>query len=185
MNVIFLDFDGVIFTTHRDSMKDVEKRICILSEMCHKYNANIVISSTFKDAVDPDTLEIDKESIVYKVVKLFDKYNIKFVGVTPRVIKRISDSSYIPSWKEDEIISYLESHPEVEHFCVIDDEVHSWQYNGEYDLDKLLDYLVVPIYTSSNHDEEGLLPKHIEEVGNILKKENKFKFNNKSNEKTR
>ena len=39
MNVIFLDFKGVLETIHYDSLDDVEKRIKILAEICKEYNA--------------------------------------------------------------------------------------------------------------------------------------------------
>ena len=43
------------------------------------------------------------------------------------------------------------------------------------DLDKVRDHLVETIYNSNNPDEEVLLPRHKEEVGRILKKDNDFK----------
>ena len=45
----------------------------------------------------------------------------------------------------------------------------------ESDLDKVRDHLVETIYISDNPDEEGLLPRHKEEVGRILKKDNDVK----------
>ena len=75
-------------------------------------------------------------------------------------------------WKEDEILLYLERHPEIDHYCVIDDDdtknMLHWDVS---DLDKVRDHLVTPVYYSHNPEEEGLLPKHKEEVGKILKKQ--------------
>ena len=77
-------------------------------------------------------------------------------------------------WKEDEIIKYLEMHPEIEHFCIIDDDTKAMHWQ-ESDLDKVREYLVETIYYSNNPEEEGLLPKHKDEIRKILKKENKIK----------
>ena len=35
MNVIFLDFDGVLNTYHYNKVEDVERRIAILADICH------------------------------------------------------------------------------------------------------------------------------------------------------
>ena len=48
MNVIFLDFDGVLETIHYDSLDDVEKRIKILAEICKEYDCKIVIEVSEK-----------------------------------------------------------------------------------------------------------------------------------------
>ena len=46
------------------------------------------------------------------------------------------------------------------------------------DLDKVRDHLVETIYDSNNPEEEGLLPKHKEEVGKVLRKDNDIKNSN-------
>ena len=47
MNIIFLDFDGVI-TLHHQEIEDVERRIKILSDICHEYDCKIVIEAACK-----------------------------------------------------------------------------------------------------------------------------------------
>lgn len=76
-------------------------------------------------------------------------------------------------WKEDEIRLYLFKHPEIDHYCVIDD-------NDFKDLEKVKSHLVETIYYSSNL-EEGLLEKHKEEIAKKLELENEIK--NFSNQK--
>ena len=38
MNVIFLDFDGVLNTAHYESDSDLEARIAVLADICHEYD---------------------------------------------------------------------------------------------------------------------------------------------------
>ena len=62
MNVIFLDFDGVIDTIHYNSYEDVEKRIAILSDICKEYDCKVVIEASAKSCIDEETLEIEPGS---------------------------------------------------------------------------------------------------------------------------
>jgi len=172
MNVIFLDFDGVLNTFHYNSPEDMERRIIILSDICKEYNCKVVIEASAKDAIDEETMEIAEESWISKIFELFKKYEIECIGRTPNIEKQIGESTYLPMWKEDEIIEYLKLHPEIEHYCIIDDDdtksIMHWKVS---DLDKLRSNLVETIYYSDNPQEEGLLPRHKSEVAKILRKE--------------
>ena len=171
MNVIFLDFDGVLDTLHYDSNKDIEKRIAILADICKEYNCKIVIEASAKNAIDEETMEVKSEWVKY-IFSLFEKYGIECIGRTPNVIKKYDNNFYTPMWKEDEIRLYLFHHPEIEHYCIIDDDDLA-PHNS--DLNKVRNHLLKTIYYSDNPEEEGLLPKHKEEIGKILKKENKIR----------
>ena len=171
MNVIFLDFDGVIDTIHYNSDKDVEERIKLLGEICHELDCKVVIEAAAKDAIDEETNEIYGKWVNY-IFDLFNKYEIDCIGRTPNVEIKLSDSSTIPMWKEDEIRLYLYRHPEIEHYCVIDDDDLQ---PHDSDLNKVRDHLVKTIYYSDNPEEEGLLPKHKEEIKKVLKKDNDIK----------
>ena len=171
MNVIFLDFDGVLDTYHYNSLDDIERRIKILADICSEYDCKIVIEASAKDAIDEETLKTESEWI-NEIFALFKKYGIKCIGRTPVVEKRLSEDSYLPIWKEDEIITYLELHPEIEHFCIIDDDDLG---PNNSDLNKVRNHLVKTIYYSDKIEEEGLLEKHKQEVGIVLEKENEFK----------
>jgi hypothetical protein len=173
LNVIFLDLDGVINTVHLNSNEDEEKKIKLLSEICKEYNAKIVIEASIKDFIDENTLEYEGEYLE-RLFNLFNKYGIEVIGRTPNVEKDLGDNVYISMWKEDEIIGYLSLHPEIDHFCVIDDDDGA-KYKEGSDLNKLRDYLIKTLDSSTNKDEEGLLESHKEEVGKILKKENRYK----------
>ena len=169
MNVIFLDFDGVLDTIHYTSMEDIERKIIILADICKEFNCKVVIEASAKNAIDEETLEVEEGSWVKDIFKLFKKYGI---GRTPNVIKRIGENSYSPIWKEDEIIKYLEMHPEIKHYCIIDDDDTKAMHWQKSDLDKVREHLVETIYYSDNPEEEGLLPKHKEEILKVLQKEN-------------
>ena len=179
MNVIFLDFDGVLETIHYDSLDDVERRIKILAEICKEYDCKIVIEASAKEAIDEETLEVAEGSWVNNIFKLFKKYKIECIGRTPSVEMKTGPNSYISIWKEDEIIKYLQEHPEIEHYCIIDDDdTKNIMHCKKSDLDKVRDHLVETIYDSNNPEEEGLLPKHKEEVGKVLRKDNDIKNSN-------
>ncbi len=68
------------------------------------------------------------------------------------------------AWKDDEIILYLQEHPEIAHYCVLDD------CDGK-DLEKMKNHLVVTKYYSKNK-EEGLLESHREKIGQKLELDN-------------
>ena len=194
MNVIFLDIDGVLITRHLDEDKDVEEKVKILADICKEYECKIVIESSWKEEIDEETLETDI-GYINKIFSLFRKYGIECIGRTPTLTENTynEDDSFsegwtdefksflkrngiIPPfnyekvytriWKEYEILMYLEKHPEITHYCIIDDDDNLIKS----DLDLLREYLVKPEYYSKNHNEEGLLERHKEEVEKIIKK---------------
>ena len=171
MNVIFLDFDGVLDTYHYNSWEDIERKIKLLADICNENNCKIVIEAASKDAIDEETLEVMDGSWINEIFVMFKKYNIECIGRTPNVERKIGENTYLSMWKEDEIIKYLEMHPEIEHYCIIDDDdtksIMHWKTS---DLDKVRDHLVETIYYSNDPNEEGLLPKHKDEIARILKK---------------
>lgn len=173
MNVIFLDFDGVLDTIHYKSEEDIERRIKILADVCHEFNAKIVIEASAKEAIDPDTLQTDEEWI-NNIFNLFKKYNIECIGRTPCVEKRKSSGSYVSMWKEDEIRLYLLKHPEIDHYCIIDDDDLASMHR-QSDLDKVRNHLVRTLDYSDNPEDEGLLESHKKQIGEVLKKENKIR----------
>ena len=157
MNVIFLDFDGVIDTIHLKTHEEVEKKVKILADICKEFDCKVVIEASCKDAFNFETGEIDGEWPNF-VNNLFKKYGIECIGKTPNIRKRVNRISYYEIWKEYEILTYLKQHPEIEHYVVIDD-------NDFTDLELVKDHLVETIYFDKEHpEEEGLLERHKEEV---------------------
>ena len=173
MNVIFLDFDGVLDTYHFMKSDDIERRIKILSKICMETGSKVVIEASAKRCIDEETLEVEDDvKWVKKIFENFNKYNIECIGRTPEVGRKISEFSYTPIWKEDEIKLYLSRHPEIDHFCIIDDDDMGPKNS---DLKTLKDYLVVTLNYSDNPEEEGLLESHLDQIKDILKKENIYK----------
>ena len=170
MNVIFLDFDGVLTTIHSSSLEDVEKRIALLASICKQYDCKVVIEAAAKDCIDEVTLEVYGKWVKF-IFKMFKKYGIECIGRTPNVTRRYNNGMIISMHKGEEIRLYLMRHPEIDHYCVIDDDdlfPHS-------DLDNVRDHLVTTKYYSRNIEEEGLLESHRKEIGKVLKRENHVK----------
>ena len=165
MKVLFLDFDGVIYTIHNNTPENIEKRIKLLGEICSRFDLSVVISASAKAFINEFDLTTESKWIK-NVFNLFNKYHIKFIGVTPQVGKELAHGTYTPIWKEYEIKDYLDHHHEVEAFVILDDDDLGEEKS---DLKMYKDYLVKPVYSSrKNPEEEGLLPKHIDEVGVVL-----------------
>ena len=176
MNVIFLDFDGVIDTNYYHSYEQMEEKIKILGEICHEYDCKVVIEASAKDAIDEETLEIDEEAIwIKKIFEWFKKYNIECIGRTPSVSKKRENVFNYSIWKEDEIRLYLYNHPEIEHYCVIDDD-DRFDMKQKSDLDKIRNHLVkTEYYDKDNPMNEGLQLYHKELISEVLKKDNEIR----------
>jgi hypothetical protein len=178
MNVIFLDFDGTIEGYGYDSDEETEKRIKLLSEICHKYNAKVVIESAHKSAIEIEDGHVTSDvKWIKQILDLFVKYDIECIGITPTVKKYTNSDrrSYHPVWKEYEILVYLMRHPEIEHFCILDDDDARYMCSVS-DLKRLYDYLVcVDTRYNSKKEALGLQEEHIPMVGEVLKKENKVR----------
>ena len=99
------------------------------------------------------------------------KYEIEIVGRTPNLISFKEDyDGNPPIWKEDEILEYLRRHPEIDHYCVIDDDDLKAMHRKS-DLEKVRDHLLeTKFYCKDNPSDEGLQEYHKEEVGQILQK---------------
>ena len=189
MNVIFLDFEGVLIT-HQDKIAmfndeksfffyyKIEKRIALLAEICNEYNCKIVIEASGKNEIDEETMKIKSQNkFTQYISEMFKKYGIECIGRTPNVERRIGDYTILPMWKEDEIRLYLLRHPEIEHYCILDDDdTISMLHWEKSDLEKVKTHLVKTEYYSELGDkEEGLLPYHKEEIREVLQKENEIR----------
>ena len=176
MNVIFLDFDGVLTGFHDKSYDEIEKRVKILSDICRKYDCKVVLTTSLKEQIDLEKMEaIDGNKFITFVLQLFKKYDIPVIGKTPSITKRKSRSCYIEGWKEDEIRLYLMDNLDIEHYCVLDDDDLS-DNHMKSNLDKVRKHLVKTEFENKyNPESEGLLEKHKEEVERILKLDNDIK----------
>ena len=115
MNVVFLDYDGVVNTPMWDEDgkrcsygfpedNKVNNFQCVqwVSEFCQKYGYAIVVSSTWRFESNY------KECLIN--------------GGLRNGIEILGKTEYFNSSREDEIKKYLEQHPEIEHFLIFDDD---------------------------------------------------------------
>ena len=168
MKVIFLDVDGVLnsiddlmeYREKNNITKTIlyddiaDKRLELLKQLVEKTKAEIVISSSWRMGWirNGKPKEFNKESLMYKLVSRLSDYNLKHIDVTPYLY-----DSNIRYNRGDEIREWLNQHPEVEKFVILDDED---------DMCEFTDTNLVQ--TSYDH---GLLQEHVDKAIKILNKE--------------
>ena len=128
MNVVFLDYDGVVNTPMwsddgkhcsygMPSGNKVNNFQCVqwVSEFCQKYGYSIVVTSTWR--MDTNYIECLKNGGL--------RDGIEVIGKTPI----LNDKS-----RGEEIKAFLSAHPEVDKFIIFDDES---------DMNDLKDHLIL------------------------------------------
>lgn len=141
MDVIFLDFDGVI--NNWDHFDGVDpKNALILKKVIEKTNARIVATTSNKYKFQNKNVNI-KETGYYTYILKLAELGIEIHDVTP----------YVEQDKEKEILAYLKNHQYIRNFVIVDDEHIS---------DILKDHEVI----LDNYD--GLLEEHIIPIISIL-----------------
>jgi len=119
-NVIFLDYDGVVNTPMwnetgtkcrynfpEDDKVNNYQAVQWISEFCQKYHYDIVVTSTWRTSAN------------YKEC-LFNgglRAGINILGSTPCLVKT---NPYLT--RGDEIQQYIDEHPDIDHYIIIDDE---------------------------------------------------------------
>lgn len=118
MKVIFLDFNWVLDTY--DNMDEINPtNLQRLKTIVDKTGAQIVISSSLKNSYYyTGTLSRKLKDIINEL----ERVGIEVIDITPNAKTR-----------EEEINLYLEIHPEIENFCIIDDD---------YEMESLKENLV-------------------------------------------
>lgn len=146
MNVIFLDIDGVLnseeFERNIDQYQYVfkfslldQKAILRLYKILWETNAYVVLSSSWR---------LSEES--YKSVEeQLKPYRIKLIDKTPQNTEG----------RGAEIVEWLEQHPEVSHYVVLDDD--------DFAMEPVKNHLVLTTWT------DGLEDKHIQEAIDKMK----------------
>lgn len=162
MNVIFLDIDGVlnsqeyyhhIYNIYKETGKHVshhfvdETPLNLLINYLNSSSTKLVISSSWKYSNNPE-----------ETIKQFDSYdpeciniaklNKFIIGCTPRIYKE-------GSCRGTEIKWWLDNHPEINKYVIIDD-----------DSDMLSEHLPYFIKTQNKY---GLKQCHIDKIIKILK----------------
>ena len=125
MKVIFLDFDGVI-TTYDSKWKINMYKINIINDICDKTDAKIVVTSTWRMGYHDDVYACHerlkryfiKNNYLDNFKDTFDKFISNIIGMT----------ECIGGLRGDEIKSYMNEHPEVENYVIIDDDSDMCDY---------------------------------------------------------
>ncbi len=145
MKVIFLDFNGVLDTY--ENMDEINRdNLMRLKCIVDKTNAKIVISSSLKNSYYI-TGRFSKR--LQNIIKEIESVGIEVIGITPYLKTR-----------EEEIKSYLSYHPEIEAFCILDDD---------FEMESLKDNLV-KLPSQMQIDQSGLEDEHIHMAIRILLK---------------
>ena len=123
MNVLFLDYDGVVntpiwehvpnrgwrcrFNMPQDNKVNDLQAVQWISEFCLKYDYYIVITSTWRSY--PNWRECLQNAGL--------RPGVKIIGKTPSLRDDIN------AHRGDEIQAWLKDHDDVEHFIIVDDEM--------------------------------------------------------------
>ena len=181
INVIFLDIDGVLngynfwnllgwdiiskFNSNKlkgwyrnitEPFGVHERKVKRLAKIVHNtMNTKVVISSCWRFGLQSDNLSYAQR----KLLDLFDKYDIKIYGYTPR-----SESGK----RDEEIKAWLSKHKEVNKFIILDDENFDLQcFIGN----KLVQTSSVPrgrMIKGKWYENTGLKNKHVRQAIKIL-----------------
>lgn len=150
MNVVFLDFDGVVnipywskdengklscsYNYPSDGTVNSYQAIQWVSEFCEKYSYNVVVSSTWRLG------SFDYRKCLYDSGL---RENIKVMGATP---------SLRDKQRGDEITQYLKEHPEIKNYLIFDDDVDMTIH-----MDKLVKCDCVVGFTLNQYNYAGTL----------------------------
>lgn len=162
-NVIFLDIDGVLnsedSTDRIGHIKGIsDKYIKILKDIVDIFNADIILSSSWKSYWNKDL--INSNTDIHNYGKYINEKLNKF-GL------KISDKTEDYNWSKRpiEILSYLSSHPEIENYIILDDEDFNWSHFG---IDShWIDTTNSDKYYGDFRDD-GLKEEHLEYIKNNL-----------------
>lgn len=109
INVLFLDFNGVLDTYDNMDVIDYEN-LSILKELVYKTNSKIVISSSIRSTY---FYTGKHNKIMIYLLETLKNNNIDVYGITPKLESR-----------EEEIKTYLKNHPEIDNYYIIDDDYY-------------------------------------------------------------
>lgn len=107
MNVVFLDFNGVMDTYENMDEVDLEN-LSILKKLIKLLDAKVVISSSIKNTYYYSGRH---NSVCLYLMEVLSLNGIEVCGITPKLENR-----------EDEIILYLKQHPEINYYYILEDD---------------------------------------------------------------
>lgn len=135
MKVIFLDFDGVI-TTKKSNYKLDKRKLDLLGEIINTSDAKIVISSSWRRNTIEDTIKY-LSTISYSVPFQFpfcDRIIGITIGITSRMysFKLQNPDKHYRVHRGLEIDKYLDEHPEIKKYVILDDDSDMLLYQLKY-----------------------------------------------------
>lgn len=138
MKVIFLDFNGVLDTYENMDTID-EINLHILINAIKKTEAKVVITSSNKNVF----YRVGKHNkIIINLLNTLKQNNIEILGITKYLNTR-----------EEEILDYLKTHPQITHYCILDDD---------YIFESMKEHQIK--LTNQNDGGNGLQETSIEEI---------------------
>jgi len=162
MKALFLDVDGVLNSV--DWMQQIDGRnawdqadggtqldpaaVLRLERIVRETGALVVISSSWRKMYDPETIEgfLRRHGFTGKVIG----ETAHHIPMEERTTEQQSSGKYQRGW---EIKAWVDEHPEVTHFAILDDDS---------DMDGVADHFV---HTEYPH---GLTDEHVRKVLDLL-----------------
>lgn len=145
MNVIFLDYNGVLDTNDNMDVINLDN-LQRLKYIVDETNSKVVLTTSKKNSFYITGVLNQK---LQEDIKLMENTGIEVIGITPKANTR-----------EEEIELYLSAHLEVENFCIIDDD---------YEMEKFADNLV-KLPNQIEDGQMGLDDYHMNVAIKILKR---------------
>ena len=143
MNVIFLDFNGVLDTNMNMDVID-QGNLERLKSLVDMFDAKVVISSSLKN---PFYYNGRHSKMFQNILDSLLDSGIDVIGITPKANSR-----------EEEITMYLNSHSDISNYCIIDDD---------YEMESLKEHLVkLPMQMSEG--QMGFTQEYMDEAIRIL-----------------
>lgn len=147
MKIIFCDVDGVLncrqdFVGRKTRHVLCPDKIARLHEIIARTGADVVLSSTWRKF--PPS------------VKFLKRNKVKFISMTSTTVRGPHLGSYVERGRE--IDEWLKWHPDVERFCILDDDSDMFPYQ-------------LPFFVQTDF-KDGLQQEHVERVVEILNREN-------------
>lgn len=139
MKIIFLDIDGVLNSNSWNKQHQLEisdgtlidqSKIALLSHIVKETNAHIILHSGWKFWFHKDSYEPTRPES-QRLVHMLSEFQLKISGFTPDFsTEEIQKTRKFSLIKAKEILSWLENHPEVKSWVVIDDlDLHNESIN--------------------------------------------------------
>lgn len=116
MDVIFLDFDGVLNSRHfratRSGMID-EKHMTFLHRIVKATGARVVLSTSWR--IHWDASPKNRSETGWEIDQIFGKYGIEIIGKISDGLDRVQG-----------IRHWLDGHPDVGRYVILDDSPFRW-----------------------------------------------------------